>query len=112
MSAPAFFACAASSIASRVEFAPVPAMIGMRFAACFDRGIDQQAVLFEIDRRRFAGGADDDDAVGAFADVPVDQLAKSIEIERAVIAHRRDDCNQTALELGHTKFLKSACSDS
>ena len=51
----------------------MPAMTGMRPAACCDGDVDQLLVLVEVDRRRLARGADDDDAVGAFGDVPVDE---------------------------------------
>ena len=51
-----------SSIASAVELAPVPAMTGDAPARVLDRRLDQQAVLVDVDRGRFAGRADDDDA--------------------------------------------------
>jgi hypothetical protein len=38
---------------------------------------DDFAVLFDVDRGRFARGADHADAVGAFGDVPVDQFAQA-----------------------------------
>ena len=94
--APAFFADSVSSIASAVELPPVPAMIGMRPLECSHRDADQLLVLVEVDGRRFAGGADHHDAVGAFGDVPVDQLSEAREVERAVLVHRRDDCDQAA----------------
>ena len=65
-----------------------------------DRDADELLVLVDVDRRRFAGGADDDDAVGAFGDVPVDQLPKRGEVERAVLVHRRDDRDQAAGDHG------------
>ena len=79
-------------------------MIGHASGGMLDRGLDEQAVLVEIHRRRFARGADDDDAVGAFGDVPVDQLAKRLEIERAVFLHRRHDRNQTTLQSRHVEI--------
>ena len=63
-----------------------------------DRGLDQQMMLIEIDRRRFARGADDHDAVGAFGDMPVDQLAERVEIKAAVFVHRRDNRHHTAAQ--------------
>ena len=62
----------------------------------FDRGADQQAMLVVADRGRFAGGADDDDAVRPLCDVPVDQAAQRVEIERAVVRHGGDDRNQAS----------------
>ena len=66
-----------------------------------DRYLDQLMMFVEIDRRRFAGGADDDDAIGAFRYVPVDQFAKGVEIEAAVVVHRRNDCDHAAGKLCH-----------
>ena len=83
-------------MASLVELAPVPAMTGMRPADVLDVRLDQLAVLVEVDRRRFAGGADDDDAVRAFRDVPVDQTTQRVEVEPAVFGHRRNDGYQAA----------------
>ncbi len=77
--APAFLAYSVSSIASAVEFAPVPAMTGMRPAACSTATRISSQCSSQFDRRRFAGGADDDDGVGAFAHVPVDQASSGGE---------------------------------
>ena len=74
-----------------MELAPVPAITGTRPAACSTVDSDQLAVLVDIDRRRFAGGADDDDAIRALAHMPVDQAAQGIQIEAAVLVHGRDD---------------------
>ncbi len=63
-----------------------------------DRDLDQFAMLVHGDRRRFAGGADDDDAVGAFRDVPVDELAQARQVETAVGVHGSDDCYDAALD--------------
>ncbi len=60
-------------------------------ARMLDRNADQLLVLVEVDRRRFARGADHDDAVGALLHVPVDQLAKARQVEPAVFQHRGDD---------------------
>ena len=49
-----------------------------------DRDADQLPVLVESDRGRFAGGADDADAVRALGDMPIDQAAKRIDIERPI----------------------------
>ena len=44
--------------------------------------------------RGLTRGADRDDAVGAFGDVPLDQAPERVVIERAILAHRRDDRHQ------------------
>ena len=57
---------------------------------------DQLLVLVEVDGRRFAGRADDDDAVRALGGVPVDEIPEAREVERAVLAHGSDDGDQAA----------------
>jgi hypothetical protein len=77
----------------------VPAGAGDHRDAAFrvlDRDPDQFLVLVEIDGRRFAGRADYDDAVGAFRNMPIDQLAKARDVESPVLVHRRDDRNQAS----------------
>jgi hypothetical protein len=61
------------------------------------RGFDQGAMFLVVNRRRFAGGADDDDAVGALVDVPVEQTPQPGQVERAVVLHRRDYCGNGTL---------------
>ena len=53
-------------------------------------------MLVEVDRRRFARRADDDDAGGSVRDVEVDQPCERREIERAAGLHRRHDRDETA----------------
>ena len=67
----------------------------------FDRDADDLAVLLDVDRRRFAGGADDADAVGAFGDVPVDQPAQGGIVDAAVVVHRRDQRDDAACNRCH-----------
>jgi hypothetical protein len=69
-------------------------------ARVLDRDADQLLVLVEIDRGRFTGGADHDDAVGPLGDVPVDQLAEARQIEPAVLQHGCDDRDQAASNHG------------
>ena len=57
---------------------------------------DDFAMLFDRHRRRFAGGADHADAVGAFGDVPVDQATQGVVIDAAVFLHRRDQRDDAA----------------
>jgi hypothetical protein len=57
-------------------------------------------MFFEIHRRRLTRGADHDDAVGAFADVPVHQAAQARQIEAAVLVHGGDDGGNGALNHG------------
>ena len=84
-------------MASRVEFAPVPAITGTRLALCSTASLDEEVVFLEIHRRRLAGRADHHDAVRSFADVPVDEPPERIEVEPAVIVHRGHDRDQAAV---------------
>ena len=89
-------------MASRVEFAPVPAMIGMRSGSVLHRRVDQQACS-----SKSTVGDSPVVPTTTMPSVPSSmcqsmRLAEGVEVERAVLAHRRDDGNQTALELGHT----------
>ena len=52
-------------------------------ARLLDHGGDDALVLLVVERRRFAGGADRGQAVGALLDVPVDQPAQGREIDFA-----------------------------
>ena len=61
-----------------------------------DRDADQLLVLLDVHRRRFAGGADHHDAVGALGDMPVDQAPEARHVEATVLVHRRDDCDQAS----------------
>jgi hypothetical protein len=70
----------------------------------FDRSLDEQVMLVEVDRRRFARGADGHDRVGSLLDMPVDEFAKRIQVETAVIVHRRDDRDHAAGELCHLRI--------
>ncbi|MNT33319.1 hypothetical protein D3C72_1692410 [compost metagenome] len=60
---------------------------------------DDFAVLFHIDRRRFAGGADHAKAVGAFVNVPVDEPPQGGVVDTAVVVHRRDERDDAACQL-------------
>ena len=64
-----------------------------------DRRLDEQAVLVDVDGRRFAGRADDDDAGGAVRDVEIDQPGERGKIERAALrtsaSRSRRDCRST-----------------
>ncbi len=70
---------------------------GHAFGGLFNRHADDFAVFFDRDGGRFARGADDADAVGAFGDVPVDQLLQRVDIQRAV-PERRDEGDERPLE--------------
>ena len=63
-----------------------------------DRGFNQQTVLVKINRWRLTGGTDNDDAVGAFGNLPVNQFAKCIQIQPAILIHGRDYRHQTATD--------------
>ena len=61
-----------------------------------DRDPDHLAMLLDAHRRRFAGGADDADALRALGDVPVDEATQRVEIDAAVFVHRRDERDDAA----------------
>ena len=63
-----------------------------------DRHADQLGVLVDIDRRRFARRAHDDQRIGALLGVPVDQFAVAVVIHGAVGLHWRDQRNHAALK--------------
>jgi hypothetical protein len=58
-------------------------------------------MLVDIDGRRFAGRADDDDARRAVGDVKIDEPGKRGKIERPALAHGRDDGNETTCQHGN-----------
>ena len=60
-------------------------------AGMIDRGLDEQAMLVEIDGRRFAGRPDDHDARRAVPDMEIDELAQRRQVERPALLHRRRD---------------------
>jgi hypothetical protein len=53
-------------------------------------------MLGDVDGGRLARGADDDDAVGALGDMPVDEGLQAGKVERAVGRHRGDDRDDAA----------------
>jgi len=65
-----------------------------------DGNLDEFLVLVEVHRRRFTGCPDDDDAVGPFVHMEVDQAAKPAQVEPAVVLHGRHDCNQASGDHG------------
>ena len=69
-------------------------------AHVLDDGLDQQAVLVDVDGRRLAGRADDHDAGGAALDVPVAQARERVEVERTARLHRRDDRDEASGQHG------------
>ena len=82
-------------------------MIGHAALGLLDRDADDLAVLLDDDGRRFAGGADDADAVGAFGDVPVDQAAQGGVVDAAVFVHRRDERDDAASDRFHAVSSES-----
>ena len=75
----------------------MPAITGSLPGHMLDAGLDELAVLLEVDGGRLAGSADHHDPVGAFRDMPVDQATQRVEVETAVLEHRRDNGYQAAL---------------
>jgi hypothetical protein len=62
-------------------------------------------VLVDVDRGRFAGGADHAEAVGAFGNVPVDQLAQGRVIDAAIVVHGRGQCDDAACKRFHGSVI-------
>ena len=84
------FAACDSSIVSRVEFEPVPAMTGTRlFAACTTSSMTRTCSSL-VTRRRFARRPDGDQPVDARRDLLVDQAAQRLFVDR-VAAEGRDE---------------------
>ena len=63
-------------------------------------GLDQLTMLFHRHRRRFARGAHDHDGIGAFGNMPVNQLTQRWHIQTAVVVHRGHYRNYAALDHG------------
>ena len=104
-SAPACLACCVSSIASAVEFEPVPAITGTPCpSAASTQMLDDALVLVMAEGRRFAGRAAGHQAVGALVDLPVDEVSESLLVDRAVV-ERRDQRDERSVEHG---FLREA----
>ena len=61
---------------------------------------DEAAVLVDVDGRRLAGRADDDDPRSAILNVEIDQPAQRGQIERSAATHRRRDRDETAGQHG------------
>jgi hypothetical protein len=62
------------------------------------RHADELRVLFHADGGRLARGTHGHDGTGARFDVPVEQIAVCVEVERAIRLHRRNDRDQTAFD--------------
>ena len=60
------------------------------------RTLDELHVLAVRQGRGFAGGAGDDEVLGAFANVKVDDSREVAIVDAAVGVHRRDDRNHAA----------------
>ena len=58
--------------------------------------VDHRDVFLIIERRRFAGGTDGDDGIGAVVDMKLHQPRQRFEIQRAVRAHRGNDRHHAA----------------
>src|SRR4051812_8158580 len=60
-------------------------------------------MLFKVYRGRFAGCANDDDAIGSFTNMEVDQGTQSLKVKAAILEHWSNDCDEAALQ--HGEFL-------
>ena len=84
-------------MAFAVEFEPVPAMTLQRPRAVSTASSMTPHVFLVLDRRRFARGADRNDAVDAGGDLPFDQRDERCFVDRAV-AKRGDERGVGALK--------------
>ena len=50
-------------------------------------------MLLDIDGRRFAGCPDNDDSIGSFLYMEIDQLAQTRQVKASILVHRRDKRN-------------------
>ena len=85
----------------------MPAITGTRPADLLDGDADDLAMLVDRDGRRFAGRADDADALRAFGDLPVDQATQRGEVDAAVVLHRRDERDDAAGDGFHSRVPES-----
>ena len=76
----------------------MPAITGRRPPSALHRDLQQLRRFRRGERRRFAGRAADDDAVAAFARVPVEQAPECDVIDVAGLRHRRHERNEAAAE--------------
>jgi hypothetical protein len=74
---------------------------GCAASSLFNRYADDFAVFFYVDGRRFTRGAHDADAVGAFGNVPVDELAQGGVVHAAVFKHGGDQGDDAAGDWVH-----------
>jgi hypothetical protein len=63
-------------------------------------------MLFGIDRGRLAGGADDDQAIGALIDMPIDQGPETRHIQSPIGQHGGNECNKAASKHGDQDSIK------
>ncbi len=75
-------------------------MTGIRPATLRLGSAHQLLQLAAIEHGRLAGGAADHHAIGAFAQVEIEQGLPRDEINRPVVTHGRDECRDAALEHG------------
>ena len=104
-SAPAFLACRVSSIASSVEFEPVPAITGtpVPLAAAMQMSITRLCSSHG-ERGRFARGAARHQPVRAFLDLPGHELLEALLIDRSVL-ERGDQRDERPGEHGFLRIL-------
>ena len=63
-----------------------------------DADFDDAFVFLVGQGRAFAGGADGDQALGAFLDLPIDEIGVGFFVDRSVSAHRCDQRDERAFE--------------
>ena len=76
----------------------MPATTVASLADRLERGAEEVEPLVVGERRALAGRAGDDDPVGAVVDEVAREALERVEVDRAVLAERRDDRRQDAAE--------------
>src|SRR3546814_17967950 len=64
----------------------------------FDDATYDFGVFVDVERRRFTGRTDRDDAVCAFRDMPFDERRQAVPVHRTIREHGSNDGNDAALD--------------
>ena len=71
-----------------------------------DGDANELTVFIHINCGRFAGGADDDDAVAALGDMPVNEATQTRVVQAPIVEHGRDDCDKRSGNHGLERNVK------
>ena len=71
-----------------------------------DRDADDFAMFFHVHRGGFTRGAHHADAIGAFSNMPIDQLAQRWVVNATVFVHGSDECDDAAGDGFHRRMRR------